>query len=468
MANLDLGRCALDTEGDELDRRFYDWFVSNDPSLQPQVVKSLLITGFLSVELWRKHFNSQKYNRVEEDDERLTCILRENLRLVEQAETAKSMLDQERTEAPSRVRAELEREHGLRMQAKEARHAQAMAEKDALHSRGLLDSQTQFVSLRVESARNLTLYDDARSRINEILSGDMARELEALRKRLQETEGALSVARRSNFGRGAIGEHRVASFLRNAFPTFTVCDTSKDPHSCDLWMKTENNNEFFAFESKNKETIVARGDLDKFYGDISRLAEKHGDNFMGGVFVSCRTSNIPGKGALHVEVFEDRPVLFAGFNDEDGGGGDFMWLRDILSMFMSIASHLKKLRTNRTTDDSDGGKLFIQEKLAPMLDRVNRVRSCVERMRSVHLAASIDLAMQAGEELRSLFTDIMAVCGVLPQQPDVSGSTNTTASGSTTNNNGVQCERCGRWFKARRGIVMHERKCANGGKKNTL
>ena len=58
-------------------------------------------------------------------------------------------------------------------------------------------------------------------------------------------------------------------------------------------------------ESKNKD-VITRGDLDKFVRDIECLAGKHTDDFIGAVFVSANSMNIPGKGSFTFEIIARR------------------------------------------------------------------------------------------------------------------------------------------------------------------
>eukprot|EP00798_Chlamydomonas_sp_ICE-L_P014367 gene14367-20368_t len=207
-----------------------------------------------------------------------------------------------------------------------------------------------------------------------------------LKQRLEETNAALDISRRSNHGKRSVGEHCVASFLRDAFPESEVSDTSRNAHACDLWMTPDTaSGAFYAFECKNKGTITTKGDVMKFYADVTRLVEKHGSKFMGGVFVSCRTINIPGKGGLRLEVHAGRPVIFAGCDN-----GEFSWLTD-------TQDEHRSLRLCREMER-------IQDSIAPMLERVNRGRCFVDRIRLTHIVAAIDASIQAEDELRHLFS----------------------------------------------------------------
>eukprot|EP00798_Chlamydomonas_sp_ICE-L_P027834 gene27835-7204_t len=104
----------------------------------------------------------------------------------------------------------------------------------------------------------------------------------ALRMQLADLEREMDILRRSNSARGAVGEERIASFLRREWPKSEVRDMSKSPHTCDIWWFASPSS-FIAVEVKNK-GVVTRSDVERFESDVANISERNGRAFIGGVF----------------------------------------------------------------------------------------------------------------------------------------------------------------------------------------
>eukprot|EP00798_Chlamydomonas_sp_ICE-L_P023447 gene23447-17327_t len=234
----------------------------------------------------------------------------------------------------------------------------------------------------------------------------------ALRMQLADLEREMDILRRSNSARGAVGEERIASFLRREWPTSEVRDMSKSPHTCDIWWFASPSS-FIAVEVKNK-GVVTRSDVERFESDVANISERNGRAFIGGVFVSCRSENIPDKGPLKLVMMPGRggvsiPIIFAGFTDCTDE--DLVWLKGVLHVFMTVAQYEqnKDSSTNSISDVEDRNKIKRQvvfAKLSQMVEHVGRIRSFVHNVRTTHLAAALNLTSKADDELRELFSNI--------------------------------------------------------------
>eukprot|EP00798_Chlamydomonas_sp_ICE-L_P029980 gene29980-18052_t len=241
----------------------------------------------------------------------------------------------------------------------------------------------------------------------------------ALRMQLADLEREMDILRRSNSARGAVGEERIASFLRREWPTSEVRDMSKSPHTCDIWWFASPSS-FIAVEVKNK-GVVTRSDVERFESDVANISERNGRAFIGGVFVSCRSENIPDKGPLKLVMMPGRggvsiPIIFAGFTDCKDE--DLVWLKGVLHVFMTVAQYEqnKDSSTNSISDVEDRNKIKRQvvfAKLSQMVEHVGRIRSFVHNVRTTHLAAALNLTSKADDELRELFSNITDVFVVL-------------------------------------------------------
>jgi hypothetical protein len=513
-----------------LEREFHDWFRGLDEGEVSEVVRALLLHGYRGVEMVRANRecfvnvgDARSLSRIQAENvalvAKLTSTQYELTTLAHESdEVLKRELLREREDLQGEFQRELQREL---MRERDALQRELMRERDALQRereerdriaqlhedavrsrqaaevasietrlRGdlyALESRRAAEVAALEKALASTdstvyreMYEALLRRIDDMTEGSAARaesaevqdlrrqldEMESLKRQLSEMESALNIARRSNFGLGAVGEHMVSSFLRSTNPACEVRDSSRDPHSCDLWFlpSPATAAHFVAFECKNKDAISTRGDVAKFYADIDRLTERHGSLFLGAVFVSCKSSCIPGKGTLTVEFVRDRPVLFVGFDCPDSG---FPWLAETLKVFLGIAEHMRRCRE----DVSAGGEdktlnvaKAVHDKLLPLLDRVSRVRTFVEKMRCTHLAAAIEVAAQADIELRALFGELADVRGLVmpPQEGNGDGEDDQPEIPNPEIQSGPEkygCVRCGRSFESKRGLSVHAKRC---------
>jgi hypothetical protein len=428
----------------QFEENFLDWLnevLSNkDLHSKTLFMKAILMHGFRNIELVKSSVDllhmvrdpsSRCSNQRDELEDMTRCIRiateeheaslrdarRESIEALHaaHAESNRAILAARKDFADTlqRERDEMEKNTQFRLSAIESQHRAALAELELRYTSSGSESD---IAVRAESLRHRGMYEDACERLDAVYNSELARESALLKQKLEKMTAELDISRRSNHGKGAAGEHCVASFLRTTFPESEINDTSRISHSCDLWMSPyPASGSFYAFECKNKGTITTKGDISKFYADLNSLTEKHGSKFMGGVFVSCRTNNIPGKGGLSIEVHAGRPVIFVGFDNSD-----FLWFAEILKVFMGIAEYLMGLANTddvTTSDDEETVAIRLRREMdkvhdnvAPMLERVNRVRLFVDRIRTTYLAAAIDTSIQADKELRELFSEIANIC----------------------------------------------------------
>ena len=113
----------------------------------------------------------------------------------------------------------------------------------------------------------------------------------------------------TNFCKGIIGENLITDMLRSNFPEYIVLDTSGVPCESDIHFINKTD-QIIRIESKNKATIMLQ-DVDKSVRDIEHLSTKYGSSFIGYIFFSLETPNIPQKG-INFEIINDRPVIWYG------------------------------------------------------------------------------------------------------------------------------------------------------------
>jgi hypothetical protein len=119
----------------------------------------------------------------------------------------------------------------------------------------------------------------------------------------------------SSFSKGIVGETMVKNIMQNTFRSIEIIDKSGCRAESDIHIVREHDNRIVAIECKNKNRITY-SDVSKSIRDIHFLKEKYGDNFIGYIFLSLRTSNIPKKG-VSMEVICNTPVIWFGADCEE-------------------------------------------------------------------------------------------------------------------------------------------------------
>ena len=290
--------------------------------------------------------------------------------------------------------------------------------------------------IEVEMLAYKGMYETARKELYEVMSGSLTtsrdKEIADLTASLKKAEEELGILRRSNYGKGVVGETIIRDFLRREWPAACIVDTAQTKHSCDLHMVVDDR-EVWAFESKYKDTIV-KSDIDKFYNDVVHMSID--PKFHGAVFVSLKTGNIPGKGDMCLEMVNGKvPVLFVGGTGEDWLM-DCTWLRHCLDMLMQVARQSK-----RTNNDNMNAEALVA-KLKPIMERIKKLRSNINKMRTNVLASAMSLTADMEADVRGLFELVGEILG---EGAPLSGS--------------FKCEKCARVFVNKQGLASHMRCC---------
>lgn len=313
--------------------------------------------------------------------------------------------------------------------------ADAEVKMGLLVDKAKAEAMAEMAGKQVEANKFELLYLEAEKKLQAALEGTLLRSqecvIDGLQRDLKNKEEELACLKRTNFGRGVVGETMIVDFLRRTYCDACVEDKSHCKHSCDVWM-TLSNGDYFAFESKFKDTINSKGDIDKFYNDVASMSRDA--RFLGAVFVSCKTCNIPGKGALCVEVFNDRPLLFVGFDGEDGFDGG--WLKQCLVILFQLAQHQKNV-VGKSTSIQD-----VVKKLVPLLDKIKKIRGSIEKIRKVHLTQVMSLTDDMDKDLACMFEEIVGVTG-------------NQSDGMVM----FHCEKCNQAFKTKLALGKHVKGC---------
>ena len=408
------------------------------------------------------------------EEQRASAIARARAAAME-AERVQDEFEKSRIhEIRERVQEEVSAKHEveLRLRVLEARSAVLL--EAAKEQRGLAE-QLSAVKIQRDHFRGIC---ESRE------SSEAAVAMSRLQARIAELESENSVLKRTNAGKGSMGEFEIAKRIRAAFPRYEVVDASQQEASCDLHVFLEAANptfkatpQFVAIESKNKAAVTSRGDIDKFLRDCASLTRLHGPAFLGAVFVSLRSANIPGRGSFAVEMTpEMRVVVFVGFDGsstQDGTGVDRM-----LEHCVRIVVEVGRSVLNSVTSDSEVKD--IRARLAPLIERVQGLLREVATIRDA--AGRILKSCQGTQEAISVvLQEISGICGVsgvcgvsrvnnsripgIPAANPIAApveSTKTPVESAVPNaNSTVTCEKCGKTLNVR-GFPRHRASCSSG------
>ena len=128
-------------------------------------------------------------------------------------------------------------------------------------------------------------------------------------------QAQIAMLKGQNYTKGILGENAIAELLSKVFPEYEILDKSGTAAESDLHLVRNSDNCFIAIESKNKKTITQQ-DVEKSIRDISYLKSKYGSRFIGYLFTSLRTPNIPRKG-IKFEYNDGIPTIWYGIDNDD-------------------------------------------------------------------------------------------------------------------------------------------------------
>jgi hypothetical protein len=127
---------------------------------------------------------------------------------------------------------------------------------------------------------------------------------------IQELKAQLAVLKTTNAYKGEIGEKSIRDVLLKHFLGYEIKDMSAQSGMSDIHL-IDRDGSIIAIESKNK-NIVSAQDVNKSMNDIKTLKVRYEDKFVGYMFVSIKSNNIPKKGDLYFEMVDNIPVIWYG------------------------------------------------------------------------------------------------------------------------------------------------------------
>jgi len=257
-------------------------------------------------------------------------------------------------------------------------------------------------------------------------------------------QAQIAALKGSNFSKGIMGEGLVRQWLSDAFDDCEVIDKSGCAAESDIHV-VKPNGDFIAVECKNK-TQITNQDIDKSMRDIAFLKDKYGTRFVGYVFISLRSTNIPKKGQGCLEIIDDKiPVYWYGqpdFNNED------RTLINFCKATWSVVAFIKALRAKLAGTNNEV-ELFRKQ----MHDILTMVSSTLERLNQNQ--KTIAILMQNAKAIQDnnnaalqLVTDYITTSNLQ--------SILTTSSAKLSH----VCPHCSRVFSQKGHLTRHISKCA--------
>jgi hypothetical protein len=150
---------------------------------------------------------------------------------------------------------------------------------------------------------------------------------------IQTLKSQLTVFQNTNIYKGEQGEKTINNILLNNFIGYEIKDTSSQTNFADIHL-IDRNGFLIAIESKNK-AVISTQDVSKSQKDIINLKAKFQDKFIGYVFISLRSPNIPKKGDIYYELIENIPTIWYGTNNSQ--------IEDIVNLIKILYMHPRNI-----------------------------------------------------------------------------------------------------------------------------
>lgn len=283
---------------------------------------------------------------------------------------------------------------------------------------------------------------------------------------LNRLKAEIQVLKGSNNVKGRVGEALLREVLQTSLTDWEVVSTGKTPHECDIHM-INSAGEIIMVESKYKDNI-AKSDMDKFTADIAHMEETKRP-YIGAMFVSIKTPNIPHKGCVRLEVLNKRPVLYLGFRGEDEL---HQQLIHYTRVFVQYCQACADARANNTNDEIDTLFSAVNEHF----QTTQLLKSQVSRLQRQHQ----DTARTIADMEKTTQTMVLQMEGFLRKHNRLSSSLSivpivvslaTTATTTALSNQVTiidattigpyACNKCDTRFTNKKKLAIHVKQCTS-------
>lgn len=159
-----------------------------------------------------------------------------------------------------------------------------------------------------------------------------------LRECLKQKDNEITMLKSNNIVKGNIGEAWVKSVVAKWFCDIEIVDMSGSGSMSDIHLVNANDQRIVV-ECKNKASVTLT-DVDKSMRDIESLKETYGDRFVGYIFCSIKSYNIPRKGEFCFELIGGLPVVWFGVDSEGSAELAEKEVVNVVKIMMSIVKNL--------------------------------------------------------------------------------------------------------------------------------
>jgi len=256
-------------------------------------------------------------------------------------------------------------------------------------------SQTAFVHTENERLR---------AQIAELQRGTAATCVAYLEDKVVKQEQTIALLT-SHTRKGQAGENVVRHVVSQTLTAFEIEHKGHEAKSCDVWARKDQL--LLVFESKLK-SIITSADVVKFQRDAAYLRTQC---VSGAMFVSLSCLNIPNMGHFHIEVQNQIPLMYVAFAEMEQAERELPFF---VHMLHTLAQHTQ-------LDKGDSSLADVLEKMAPLLDRLQKRKQTVEKMRAQHTQSTAVLTsflMDLEQELKTMTDVLMGMVGKRALSPD--------------------------------------------------
>jgi hypothetical protein len=220
-------------------------------------------------------------------------------------------------------------------------------------------------------------YENMSKEYNDYIKGNLESTKD---KEINELKAQLTVLQNSNIYKGDIGELQIKDILTRNFLGYEIKDTSSDVSMSDIHL-VDKDGYIIVIESKNKAIITAL-DISKSINDIKNIKNKFGDKFIGYLFTSIRSNNIPKKGDLYFEMIDDIPTIWYGTNKTT-----LMLEHDLIRLIKLLFMH-RSYQINTDTTSSHINEYMrkiteIKKQMDQMNHSITSLKTNLQSMQSV-------------------------------------------------------------------------------------
>ena len=266
---------------------------------------------------------------------------------------------------------------------------------------------------------------------------DLFHEKDEICSLLKYKEQEILNLKNTNHVKCFLGESLVYKQLSSWYPIDTIDNTGKTAHEGDIhWTYVDANSKSnsILIECKYKKQIQ-KIDIDKFYNDIKTGQQGCASRqYSGAIFISIITNNIPTKGDASIELLDNIPIMFLGFNSEEDFISRSKNLFDIFKKIVNICS------VDKTKVDNKIDRCFME--LNFFLNIMTKSRLKLEEFKAMFIKYYDNFS----NEHNVIITKIEKLL------IDNSQIINTSFEA---------CSTCDQVFETKRKLIYHQKKCIN-------